>query len=434
MRFRIYLLLIPVTALSQSTFWQMSGSGITDPVKYISTDWVGTDSEEVFVATDHAVFATRNNGQTWVDRSQGLDSTRNLIGLANGQGDYVFCLDWGGSGINHVYRSTNSGLVWSHFTPYVPDAYWGSSESQSIFKSDRFGRIWITGAHYIPAGSITTHWSGDNGTTWWGVEVNSENILMGDVASTPQADIFVCGRDRWSEQQVLRSTNGGSWIKSSLASYSWTPPRSIGATTQGVVCVAIDQVGIYRSIQNGDPGSWSVSNQGLQSRMIRSLIVTDSNHIYGASDSGIFLSSDRGSFWAPVNDGLDTLNVKTLALSSRGFLFALTTTGHLYRSMLRVTSVTSDHSDSPLQFSLSQNYPNPFNPRTTIQFSVGHLSRVSLKILDILGREVATIVAGERASGTYSETWDAGGAASGVYYCKLVTDGFVAVRRMVVLK
>jgi hypothetical protein len=257
---------------------------------------------------------------------------------------------------------------------------------------------------------------------------------MGDVASTQQADLFLVGRDRRRELQLARSTNGGPWIKSSLSSYAWTPPSAVALLGQGVVFISINQVGIYRSLQNGDPGSWSLKNQGLRSLSIRSLVGMDADFIYAASDSGVFLSSNRGDTWDLLIDGLDTPNVKALALSPRGYLFAITGTGRLYRSVQSVTSVKHDEAGNPRRFSLMQNYPNPFNPTTTITFSAPHRSTVSLRVFDVLGREVATLLSGQVETGTVSVNWDTQHAASGVYFYRLDAEGYLETKMMLLLK
>ncbi|HTR82739.1 MAG TPA: T9SS type A sorting domain-containing protein [Bacteroidota bacterium] len=89
---------------------------------------------------------------------------------------------------------------------------------------------------------------------------------------------------------------------------------------------------------------------------------------------------------------------------------------------------------APINFMLGQNYPNPFNPSTQIQFAVPHAGPVSLKVYDVLGREVATLVDQELAASSYSVTWNAGSAASGVYFYRLVARSYSETKRMVLMK
>jgi len=76
--------------------------------------------------------------------------------------------------------------------------------------------------------------------------------------------------------------------------------------------------------------------------------------------------------------------------------------------------------NAPTGFVLSQNYPNPFNPTTAVSFQLSAISFVALRVYDVLGTEVATLVNGERGAGTHSVVWDASGRPSGIYVYRLV--------------
>jgi hypothetical protein len=91
-------------------------------------------------------------------------------------------------------------------------------------------------------------------------------------------------------------------------------------------------------------------------------------------------------------------------------------------------------SELPKVYSLSQNYPNPFNPVTKINFALPKQGFVSLKIYDVLGREVRTLVNEVKSVGTYSVDFNASEFASGVYFYKMETDGFSDIKRMMLIK
>ena len=90
--------------------------------------------------------------------------------------------------------------------------------------------------------------------------------------------------------------------------------------------------------------------------------------------------------------------------------------------------------ETPSSFSLHQNYPNPFNPSTNISFSVSELRNVSLKIYDILGKEVSTLVNENLAPGSYSVTFNASSLPSGMYFYKLQAGDFTSVKKMTLIK
>jgi hypothetical protein len=100
-------------------------------------------------------------------------------------------------------------------------------------------------------------------------------------------------------------------------------------------------------------------------------------------------------------------------------------------SVSMATSVSESH---PLTFSLEQNYPNPFNPTTNFKFRIAEFGFVSLKVFDVLGNQVATVVDEVLSAGAHSRTFDASRLASGVYYYRMKSGNFGATRRMTVMK
>ncbi len=88
----------------------------------------------------------------------------------------------------------------------------------------------------------------------------------------------------------------------------------------------------------------------------------------------------------------------------------------------------------PKEFVLAQNYPNPFNPSTIIRYELPTTSDVSLKIFDMLGREVTTLVNTRQAAGTYEVNFNATGLASGVYFYRLQAGPFMQTKKMMLVK
>ena len=87
-----------------------------------------------------------------------------------------------------------------------------------------------------------------------------------------------------------------------------------------------------------------------------------------------------------------------------------------------------------LSYQLEQNYPNPFNPATRFEFTVANMSFVTLKIYDVLGKEVATLVNSTMNPGTYSIPWDASYLSSGIYFYRLQAGQFVQTKKLTLLK
>lgn len=96
-------------------------------------------------------------------------------------------------------------------------------------------------------------------------------------------------------------------------------------------------------------------------------------------------------------------------------------------------SVNMDDS-SPSEYNLTQNYPNPFNPSTMINYNVGEPGLVQLKVYNVLGVEVATLVNDSKSSGNYSVDFNAANFSSGVYFYSLSVNNFTQTRKMILEK
>lgn len=101
---------------------------------------------------------------------------------------------------------------------------------------------------------------------------------------------------------------------------------------------------------------------------------------------------------------------------------------------LQTTGVTEESKTTPEGFSLHQNYPNPFNPTTTLSYTISKPSFVSLKVYDVLGNEIASLVNEYKQAGNYKVEFNAEGLASGIYFYKIKADVFNQVKKMIYLR
>ena len=153
----------------------------------------------------------------------------------------------------------------------------------------------------------------------------------------------------------------------------------------------------------------------------------DGNSITADSDRNILITGRTKSIDFPVHDyGGSTYHQGTFGGNSDAFIIGFRPTGS-YGIHVLSTSVPSD-------FALYQNYPNPFNPTTNIKFDLIKSSHVKLIVYDILGKEVATLVNERLGIGSYEVDWYASDYASGVYFYKLVSNDFVDVKKMLLVK
>ena len=124
---------------------------------------------------------------------------------------------------------------------------------------------------------------------------------------------------------------------------------------------------------------------------------------------------NTGTSWAPAMDGTSQKGVPMV----------------IYGTIL--TGITNPNT-TPEKYELSQNYPNPFNPTTKINFSIPKSGLVTLKVFDVLGREVATLVNETRVAGNYTEGFDGSGLSSGVYFYRIQAGDFSSIKKMMLTK
>jgi hypothetical protein len=172
-------------------------------------------------------------------------------------------------------------------------------------------------------------------------------------------------------------------------------------------------------------------------QVLRSIYFSTSTTGWAVGINGIILkTTDSGINWqkqvSPTNNHLFSV------------CFTSPTTGWIvgdYGTILKtndgggITSVNNaGNSIITNTYSLSQNYPNPFNPVTSISITIGASNHVSLRVYDVLGREVATIYSGEMSTGSYTKYWDAKYCPSGIYFCRLQVGTSSTTIKMILLK
>ena len=149
------------------------------------------------------------------------------------------------------------------------------------------------------------------------------------------------------------------------------------------------------------------------------------------------LNSLDQTFAGKKSSGKWVLKITDLNNGNTGFLYG-------WGLQIKTTTGIKDFKSSPLKFQLSQNYPNPFNPSTKIKYSIPSAHSplpggargglVTLKVYDILGREVATLVNEKQQPGNYELTFDGSKLSSGIYFYKLTAGNFIETKKMILLK
>ena len=176
--------------------------------------------------------------------------------------------------------------------------------------------------------------------------------------------------------------------------------------------------------------------------------IDDGGHAWGVavgSDGTVFLANERDGLRAYTYDGTSFTNTAHIddggyafgvAVGSDGTVFlANADEGMFAYTYSEISGIDHPITAAPEDFSLSQNYPNPFNPSTTIFYSLKKTARVSLRIYDLQGRELKTLVDDYQGPGTFTVLFDASDFASGIYYYRLqINNGVTETKKMMLLK
>jgi Secretion system C-terminal sorting domain len=360
------------------------------------------------------------------------------------------------SGTGRIYFSSNGGSNWN--------------EMNGLFNV--VNCIAAQGSNLLVGANSGLFITSNNGAKWTSDLTDQNIISLGISGNTILAGTYSSA----TTYGVFRSTNNGSnWTLSDLtgkrvqtiyvAIYAFAGTASYGMYTSvgggsnwhggpgpvgigGKNVKAITSIGVNLFmgtdtdvfVSNDTGNTWAQFS--LVNKPVTSLAVSG-NNLFAVAGGSVFLSRNNGLSWVQKSEGLGT-NVSGLFLFVNGNYLYLGCNGQsVWRRLLSdIISVQNISTEIPEKFSLSQNYPNPFNPSTVIRFQVSNgfpigalgNDKVVLKVYDVMGREVQTLVNENLQPGTYETSFDGSKLNSGVYFYKLTTSKFTDVKRMILLK
>ncbi|MGD8782703.1 MAG: T9SS type A sorting domain-containing protein [Ignavibacteria bacterium] len=360
--------------------WSSVNSGLSYP--YINCLISGPDGTNLFVATSFGgVSLSTDNGDNWIPINNGLaDSVVSRIAITpDGLNLYAGTR-------KGIYRSTNNGSNWID----VSNEIMKKEGTYSIAISNDGNNIFA-----CPAYSNGLYLSTDNGINW-------KSVTNG----LPDTKVF----------SVNVNPDGGEII----------------AVVQGYST-------IYASTDGGS--NWSSIKNNLPNISISCTVFSpDGKYIFLGTQGGIYFSSDNGTKWYFDDSGFSDpyISITSLVTSSDATnIYAGTSNHGLWKRTISelVTSVATHRGkDLSKYFRLYQNYPNPFNPTTKIDFEISSRSFITLKIYDVLGKEISTLVEEELSPGHYSKNWDAKMFSSGIYLYTLKSDNFEETKKLLLIK
>lgn len=205
--------------------------------------------------------------------------------------------------------------------------------------------------------------------------------------------------------------------------------NNIIATHSGNIFVASPDfhLGILRSSNFGL--SWS---QVLFNQYVLSVFADDDGLVITGFDT-IFISTNFGDSWCSYPYPDNKYNYITDIKKDYDSYYFGTLKSGLYKVDI-ITSLDDENNFFSNSYQLSQNYPNPFNPVSKIKFSIPVSGNVEIKVYDILGKEIKTLLNEYKQSGTYEVEFDASNLPSGVYFYRMISGSYLETKKMLLLR
>ena len=384
------------------------------------------------------VFRTTDGGTTWNSVGAGIP-------IGGGQTVCIEAISASTafvSGVNYqndstfIWRTTDGGFTWQKVFEQLHgfiDQVKMISATEGIGLGDPVGGKW------------TILRTSDSGTTWSRItteplQINNELGLFHSLSTYVNKFIwFGTSVGNNSSGAVYRSTDAGvTWNRESIPSFVYGVWTICFIDSLNGVC---GDTSLARSTDGGV--TWSplagVPSGHWYDDLFSTVSVSAGNDLWAVVDKNVYRSTDKGLSWnicyTGINDTLTYASFVTVGDYTAGWITSIgekIVSCNFYDPTTDVREI--ENGEIPRDFDLSQNYPNPFNPSTTFRYSIPTQSKVEIKVFDLLGKEIETLVNDEKPAGTYELTWNAENLPSGVYFYQLRSGEFISAKKMILLK
>lgn len=391
--------------------------------RWLLTGWIRKTGymlwkdNKLLVGVDNNIWLSTDNGEIW----GWTYFPSNAVGIISfvAKDSLIFA----GHSLRGVYRSTDNGDSWKSTRNNGLANPWVNILAVT-------SNYLYAGTKYNPDAPYYLARSSDNGDNW----VTTSSGISGEINSLvetegaiPQTSYFFVG----TKSGIYRSTTDGTTWNNIVSG----KVKGV-ATMAGKVFAIVDDDKLLLSIDKG--ANWI--QQGQLPAGSKSLLTISGNNIFFHSQDAsinkevIYLSTNNGVTWSNVGTFSYYQSFYSIIVSDSNVFLALSN-GIWKRSLFEmITSVESFSGELVKNFKLQQNYPNPFNPTTTISYSLPQTDWVIVKIYNLLGSKVATLVDEKMYPGNYQVTWDAKDFSSGIYFYHLQAGPTIQVKKMVLIK
>ena len=366
------------------------------------------------------VYRTSNGGVTWVDKSGNLPTANAFYNIFGWDANIAIAVTSpAAGGTADIWKTSNGGTNWTNVYTYTGsaafgDALWMSDPFNCFYYGDPQGGNWDL--------KKSTN-GGDNWVTWATVPTTASGGWNNA--------IYGIGNWMWF------GTNSTFIMFSSNAGVNWSQ-QTTPLTNSYLMWFNNAMTGVA-----GDNALYSTSNGGTNWAALTSPIAANVGGICGRGSEywaapqalTIYYSSNNGANWTLQYTSTTAGVIYHMTHSRNGFtVWGVKSNGTIVRYGPTLTGIEPIGNTSPTSYTLAQNYPNPFNPVTKINFAIPKQNLVTIKVYDILGREVSTLVNEVKSPGTYSIDFDGSKYASGAYFYKIKAGDFTDTKKMMLIK
>jgi len=319
---------------------------------------------------------------------------------------------------------------WARFPSAVTNAVSGDVLAMDSVKAVAGWNLVGSLSNAVDTGAIISVPPDLRGSNWYGWSAEGYSV----------ADRIVPGRGFW-----VKANGAGTFVLVGSAVRGMT--KRPGGDVPGVLntLTITDNSGGAQTLCFGPAGGIRIPEWEYDMPPLPPAGAFDARFVTAAGGSMLQVDDSNGSFQRRVEIQSDAYPL-TVTWRVRWGTYVMTHPGRSValsgEGLIRVTDSgvkqlilkSVGGADVPREFALAQNYPNPFNPATTIRYDLPVETRVTLRVFNILGQELATLVDGVKQPGSYTVRWDAGGQASGVYFYRFEAGSYACVKTMLLLK
>ncbi len=438
--------------------WKKLNIGDNKPYIYdiisIGKEIYAIAANEWYDAFTGRVFLSTDDGNTWVSRSNGFDS--GLLTSITGNNATLFV----GTQVG-IFKSTDKGLVWSRKS----NGFNGQPNISSI--------TCLSSIVIASDGMSSIYRSIDNGENWSVVQIDPRGMPPVNKVEVIGNKIFVgCSQVNFIYVSI---DSGATWQKTNSPLYN-ASVNDFSGDKENIYAALSGGGGILHSSNGGF--NWYEMNDNLPNKNVRSVLSTKTRVYAGTYGSSIFrlvMQSDLPDIVllkSPPDDSKDQplkINFEwynsqnaqyyhlqlskdslfeilffddSMVVSQHYLIDSLKFSTKYYWRVRGINSFGNGDFSSTFKFTtdsarasdIIQNYPNPFNNSTVFKFYLGKISFVNLKIYNILGEEVESLINETMAPGIYQINWIPINLSNGVYFYRIKTDNIVKIRKLILLK